>query len=88
MCSTHGSYECAYGCLVKTPGGRDQFDDLGAVGSLISTSILKYNISCIIVIISYNQKQTDTLKCKSCISFRTPNLCFNNCKLLFIIELL
>lgn len=87
-CSMHGRYEYAYGCLVSAPGGRGQLEDLGAGGSLISTSILKLNISCFIVIISYIQKPIATLKCKSYVSATTLNLCFNNCKLLLIIELL
>lgn len=87
-CSTHGRYGYAYGCLIRTPGGRGYLEDLGASGSLISTSILKLNISCIIVVISYIQKQMHTLKCKSYMSVITLNLYFNNCKLLLIIELL
>jgi hypothetical protein len=87
-CSTHGGYDYVYGCFIRTPGRRGQLEDLGAGGSLISTSILKLNISCIIVIISYIQKPMHTLKCKPYASFRILNLCFNNCKLLLIIELL
>jgi len=78
----------AYGCLVRTPGVMGQLEDLGAGGSLISTSILKLNISCIIVIINCMQKQMHTLKRKSYVSLRTFKLCFNNCKLFLIIELL
>jgi len=86
--STHGHSEYAYGCLVRTSGVRGQLEDLGVVGSLISTSILELNISCIIVIITCIQKQMHTLKRKSYASLRTLTLCFNNCKLLLIFELL
>lgn len=87
-CSTHGRYEYACGCMVRTPGVMGQLEDLGAGVSLISTSILKLNISCIIVIINCVQKQMHTLKGKSYVSLRALKLCFNNCKLLLIIELL
>jgi len=65
-----------------------QLEDLGAGGSLISTSVLKLNISCIIVIINCMQKQMHTLKLKSYVCLRTLRLYINNCKLLLIIELL